>query len=263
MIAIAVLAGVLVGISLGALGGGGAIITVPILVYALGQTAHQATTGSLIIVGTTALIAALGHHANGRVRWAHGLLFGAIGTFGTSVGSRLSAGISANALLLSFAALLVLVATLMWRRASGGQRSEDGAESGPVAGRSAAGQIAAVVATAVAVGLLTGFFGVGGGFAVVPALVMVLGYPMPVAVGTSLLIVTINSATAFVERLGGGVDIDWKIIGVFALAAIIGSLAGTRVASRVPTGSLQRAFAVLLIVVAAYTGIRSGIAILG
>jgi uncharacterized protein len=114
-----------------------------------------------------------------------------------------------------------------------------------------------VAAAATGVGLLTGFFGVGGGFVIVPALVLALGFEMPVAVGTSLLVIAINSAAAFAARLGGHVHLDWPLLGVFTLTALAGALAGNRVASRVDASRLTAAFTILLIAVAAYSLSRS------
>ena len=114
-----------------------------------------------------------------------------------------------------------------------------------------------MVLTATVVGLLTGFFGVGGGFVVVPALVLVLGFAMPVAVGTSLLVISINSASALIARLGHGLALDWALIGSFTAAAIIGSLLGGRVTSRVQPRLLAQGFALLLVAVALYTAARS------
>jgi len=114
-----------------------------------------------------------------------------------------------------------------------------------------------VVAAATAVGLLTGFFGVGGGFVIVPVLVLVMGFDMPVAVGTSLLVIAINSAAALLSRLSAHVGLDWPALGVFTLAAVAGSLAGQRIASRADPRRLGSAFVVLLCVVAAYIAVRS------
>ncbi|HEY5114785.1 MAG TPA: sulfite exporter TauE/SafE family protein, partial [Nakamurella sp.] len=116
---------------------------------------------------------------------------------------------------------------------------------------------------AVAVGLMTGFFGVGGGFLVVPALVLALDFAMPVAVGTSLLVIAINSATSLVARAGHGIDIDWTIVGVFTAAAVIGGLLGARIATRARPETLRIAFAVLIIAVGLYTASRSIAALLG
>jgi uncharacterized membrane protein YfcA len=114
-----------------------------------------------------------------------------------------------------------------------------------------------VVAAATGVGLLTGFFGVGGGFVIVPALVLALGFEMPAAVGTSLLVIAVNSASALTARLGGGISLNWPLLGVFTLAALAGTLAGNRVASRVSASRLTAAFTGLLIAVAVYSLCRS------
>ena len=114
-----------------------------------------------------------------------------------------------------------------------------------------------VAAAATGVGLLTGFFGVGGGFVIVPALVLALGFEMPAAVGTSLLVIAVNSASALTARLGGGISLDWPLLGVFTLAALAGALAGNRVASRVSPSRLTAAFTGLLIAVAVYSLCRS------
>jgi hypothetical protein len=257
MILTAVLAGVLMGLSLGALGAGGAIITVPVLVYALGETAHEATTTSLVIVGLTAAAGALVHLRAGRVDWRRGLLFGAIGIGGTALGSWLSAGLDPDRLLLAFALLLLVVAVMMWRRAGG---------PAPVVAAAAASHDhrihpVRVVLAAVGVGVLTGFFGVGGGFAVVPALVLALGFTMPMAVGTSLLVIALNSASALAGRLAVGITLDWTLVLVFAGAAMAGSLLGPRLVARVSHQTLSRVFAVILVVVGIGMAIESAAAL--
>lgn len=263
---LAVPLGLLIGVALGALGGGGSILTVPALVYVLGQDPRTATTSSLLIVGVTALIAVLPHARAGRVRFGQGLLFGALGAVGSFAGSALSAHVPAQVLLSGFAALMLLVATLMLRRASGGGSAGSGGLTDltiepmltlrPLT--CACPRVAKVLATASAVGLLTGFFGVGGGFALVPALVLALGYPMPVAVGTSLLVIAVNSATALAARTGTGDNhLDWAVTATFTAAAIVGSLIGGRITSRANPRHLTRAFAALLILIAVYTAARS------
>ena len=301
MLAIAIPAGLLIGLSLGALGGGGSILTVPALVYLLRQPPHAATAGSLLIVGITATVGMFAHRRVGRVRLASGLIFGVLGVAGAYAGTRLSSSIRPDLLLSLFAALMLVAAAAMLRRRRGaaGQHvpaaasphvphetavpddlgvssSRAGAVTATVdkpavairaQARSMAGQriggTAAVrrglkvVAAATGVGLLTGFFGVGGGFVIVPALVLALGFEMPVAVGTSLLVIAINSAAALAARLGGHVSLDWPLLGVFTVAALAGTLAGNRVASRVDASRLAAAFTVLLVVVAAYSLGRS------
>jgi uncharacterized membrane protein YfcA len=264
VLALAVPLGLLIGLSLGALGGGGSILTVPALVYVLGQSPVAATTGSLIIVGVTSLTGMVAHARAGRVRVAQGLLFGVLGVAGSWYGSRLSASLAPAVLLAAFSVLMLVVAAIMIARQRLGRRGaalQDDAFDPIIAftPRSVCDcpRAAKVVVTATAVGLLTGFFGVGGGFAVVPALVLALGFSMPVAVGTSLLVIANNSATALGSRAGHGISIDWALIAVFTAAAVIGSLLGGRIASRVRPEALSRAFTVLLVAVALYTAARS------
>ena len=256
--------GLIIGLALGALGGGGSILTVPALVYVLDQDPRVATTSSLLIVGLASLIALTPHARAGRVRFGQGLMFGALGTAGSFAGSALASHVAAQVLLTAFAGLMLVVASLMLRRSL---------RPGKAAGREdpttepfltlhpltcVCPRLAKVVVTATAVGLLTGFFGVGGGFVLVPALVLALAFPMPVAVGTSLLVIAVNSATALTARISSGSShLDWRLITAFAAAAIGGSLLGGRITSRVQPRHLTRAFAVLLIGVATYTAASS------
>lgn len=266
--ALAIPIGLLIGLSLGALGGGGSILTVPALVYLLGQDTHAATTGSLLIVGITALAEMAAHHLAGRVRVAQGVVFGLLGIGGSYVGSQLSVSVAPDVLLAAFSVLILIVAAMMFarsRRSHGGSPDADGVsghDEVPIITLRPSftvewSRTLKVLITASAVGLLTGFFGVGGGFAVVPALVLVLGFTMPVAVGTSLLVIAINSASAVASRIGHGVHLDWTLLGVFTFAAIVGSLFGGRLAARVRPEKLTAAFTVLLVVVGLYTAARS------
>lgn len=264
---LAVPLGLLIGLSLGALGGGGSILTVPALVYVLGEDPRAATTSSLLIVGVTSLLGLVPHARAGRVRFAQGLLFGVLGTAGSFAGSALSARVRPEVLLAGFAALMLLVAVLMLRRSGHGSAGSDDRSpevaSEPILTISprlycACPRLVRVLVTATVVGLLTGFFGVGGGFALVPALVLALGFSMPVAVGTSLLVIAVNSATALLARIGTGpTNLDWPVIGAFTAAAVVGSLVGSRIASRAQPRHLTVAFASLLVLVALYTAARS------
>lgn len=256
-----------VGVTVGALGGGGSILTVPVLVYLFGQDARAATTGSLIIVGTTTLVGMLPHLRQGRVRLAQGTVFGVLGVAGAFVGSKLAVRVPPEVLLAAFSVLMFVVAALMTKRRRAVARAEAaGARPAEpdrrpvltlrpwhVDGR----RLALLLATATGVGMLTGFFGVGGGFAVVPALVLVLGMPMPVAVGTSLVVITINSASSLVSRVGQDVTLDWAVIGWFTVLAVVGSLLGSLITTRVRPARLSLAFTVLLVGVAVYTAARS------
>lgn len=283
--------GVLIGAILGGLGGGGAILTVPALVYVVGQSAQEATTSSLVIVGLTAVVGTLSYLRSGRVRWRVGLVFGLVGIPATWAGSQLNHRVDQDALLLGFAALMVVAAGAMISGARGRRPGAgDGAgvpEAAPAApaspassgsgGASAATslRVAApprVVATtagaadrlplvptllvASAAGLLTGFFGVGGGFVIVPALVLALRLPMRLAVGTSLVIVALNSATALTSRAAEA-HVDASVVVPFAAAAMVATLGGKRVADRLPARLLQLAFAVVMILVAGYTAWQS------
>lgn len=274
MIALAVAAGLMIGLSLGALGGGGSILAVPALVYLLGQSPHQATAASLLVVGVAAGAGAVTHARAGRVRLAEGAVFGILGIAGSYLGSRASAAVPANALLAGFGILMLAAAAAMIIRRRGRCRVPGpdpdgdhqslrprGAQSVPRAhGRALHGgrHPLLVAAAATAVGLTTGFFGVGGGFVVVPVLVLVLGFDMPVAAGTSLVVIAINSAAALASRAAhGGLRLDWAVTAGFTAAAVAGVLAGGRLAGRSSPQRLSAAFTVLIVAVAGYTLARS------
>ena len=256
--------GLVIGLALGALGGGGSILTVPVLVHLLDQEPGPATTSSLLIVGTTSLIALLPHARAGRVRVGQGLMFGALGTGGSYAGSLLASRVAPAVLLTAFAGLMVVVATVMLvrsRRGAAGDGAADLSRAPIVTVRPltcACPRLARLLLTATGVGLLTGFFGVGGGFVLVPALVLALSFPLPVAVGTSLLVIAVNSSTALLARVSTvGADLDWPLIAGFTLIAVLGSLVGGRLASRLQPAVLTRAFAGVVLVVAAYTAANS------
>ena len=271
---LAVPVGIAIGLSLGALGGGGSILTVPALVYLLGQNAHGATSASLVIVGVAAMVGMVVHQRKGRVRIADGLAFGGLGVVGSLVGSRLSTGVDPQLLLVLFSVLMFVGAFAMLRRSRGSASpipsqhplrqlasSTHGVSdtSAPMVAseKSASISWAKVFLAASVVGLVTGFFGVGGGFVVVPALVLSLGYAMPEAVGTSLLVIAVNSAAGLLARIGTHVEVDWAIVAIFAMSAAIGSVVGNRVATRARPEMLSLGFTVLLVAVAIYTMGRS------
>jgi uncharacterized membrane protein YfcA len=252
--------GIAIGVSLGALGGGGSILTVPALVYVLGESAGTATAGSLVIVGTAALAGAASHARERRVRWRAGSAFGVAGIAAAYLGSRLNAAVDPNLLLLAFAGLMVVAAAAMlWRQRNGG---DDTKSDVPAKARSTAGTALRVVGAGLLVGFLTGFFGVGGGFVIVPGLVFALGYEMPVAVATSLLVIAINTVVALIARVGHS-TFDLLVLVPFIVAAAAGALGGRRVADRVSPRTLTRSFALLLLVIAAYVAVRAVIALHG
>jgi uncharacterized membrane protein YfcA len=256
--------GFLIGVSLGALGGGGSILAVPALVYVAGQDPKAATATSLVLVTVTALVGILPHARAGRVRFDKGVLFAAVGLVGTVFGSRLNALVDGDVLLLAFSGVMLVAAALMFRsarrpptlaRAVGAAVAEP--QAGPTTG--VVGGARVVVAGTV-VGLLTGFFGVGGGFVIVPALVLALGFSMPEAVGTSMLVIVLNSLVALGVRLGDG-GVDWAVVAPFAVSSIAGVFVGSRLADHRDPRSLQRWFAGLLVAVAIYTAGRSLVAV--
>jgi uncharacterized membrane protein YfcA len=182
-----------------------------------------------------------------------GLVFGVVGAVGTVFGTTLARRVDGHTLLLAFAGLLLVVAAVLWRRASAAARPEGQAPPALAANRAAS-----IMGAATAVGLLTGFFGVGGGFAVVPALVIALGFTMREAVATSLLVLTLNTASALVARaFGDGLALDWSVIAPFTVATVLGSFVGARLGPRLPDRLLQRSFAILLVGVGVYTAWQS------
>lgn len=258
--------GFLIGLSLGALGGGGSILAVPALVYGAGQDPKAATATSLLLVGSAALVGMGAHWRAGRVRVGTGTVFGVVGIGGSLAGSAVNRQIDPDALLLGFAVLVVIAA---WRMLVGcrtctrvGEEREFAA--GSVAPRRTprveVATVLAVLATGTAVGFLTGLFGVGGGFVIVPALVLALKLPMPQAIGTSLVVIAVNSAVALATRLAS-TSIDWGVTVPFSVAAIAGVVTGGRIADRLDPRRSLRWFASLLVGVAAYTAIRAGLAL--
>ncbi len=259
--------GFLIGISLGALGGGGSILAVPALVYAAGQTPKHATTTSLVLVAVTAMIGIVPHWRARRVRFAAGTIFGLAGVGGSLLGSHWNKAADPNVLLLAFSGLMMIAAYGMWRRTHDTPRVTTSLSASAAAAPHVAAPIRIepmtmfkVIAAGTIVGLLTGFFGVGGGFVIVPALVLALGFTMPEAIGTSLLVIAINSAVALTTRLHAG-SIEWGTVIPFTIASLLGVIVGSRLASTRDSSSLQRWFVGLLVVVATYTAIRSGLAL--
>jgi uncharacterized membrane protein YfcA len=257
-------AGLRIGISLGALGGGGSILAVPVLVYVHGESPAQATTGSLVVVGVTGLVGAVSAHRHGTVLWARGLVFGATAVLGAVIGAKASTAVREPVLLAGFAVLMLLVAGLMtWRlvQEHRGVEPQSRGHEGPVVTLRPltvdVRRAAVVLVTATGVGLLTGFLGVGGGFLVVPALVLALDLPMSLAAATSLVVIVLTSASALVVRLGSGVRPTWLPVLLLTLAATVGAVLGTRIARRTDPGRLAAAFTVLVLGVAVYTAVRA------
>ncbi|MFD5618142.1 sulfite exporter TauE/SafE family protein [Streptomyces yangpuensis] len=236
---LALIAGAVVGLALGALGGGGSVLTVPALIYLLGFTPAAATTASLIIVTVTSATSLYSHAAAGNVRWRTGLLFAAAGIPAALAAAALAARLPPPLLTAAFAAVAGLAAVRMLKSPAheGGCR--------PVRPVRAAGAGAGL-------GAVTGFLGVGGGFLAVPALVGVLGLRMRAAIGTSLLVITVNSLAALTVRTGGSTPLDWAVVAPFTGAAVLGAWDGKRLTAGIAGPVLQRIFAVVLLCVAAF-----------
>ena len=234
---LAIVLGSVIGLSLGMLGGGGSILTVPALVYILGQDAHAAVSASLVIVGLNAATGAWLHQRAGNVRLRSALLFGGGGLLAAFAGARLSTLLTAPVLLSLFALLMLVVASLMLR----------GAATVPLATRAGAPVWWKVLLGGTAVGFLTGFLGVGGGFLIVPTLVLVLGMSMREAVGSSLVVIAINSAAGLLGHAGEA-GVSWLIVALLLAGGLPGLLVGSRLTLRLPIARLRQGFAVLVVV---------------
>ena len=264
LIILAVVAGSLIGLSLGALGGGGSILAVPVLVYLLGQSAAQATTGSLVVVGVTSVIGAVTAYRAGNVLAGRGIAFGVTAIGGAVVGGRASTLVPDTVLMGAFALLMVVVGGLMaWRQLRHPRRLADRPVlDDPIitftpAFACACPRALKVLVTATFVGLLTGFLGVGGGFLVVPSLVVALALPIRYAAGTSLVVIAITSTAALAVRAGSGASPAWGAVLMLTVVSALAAVAGAHVATRVKSVHLSAAFTVLVLGVAAYTAARS------
>lgn len=242
---IALLGALAIGLTLGLLGSGGSILTVPVLVYVVGQPEKVAIAGSLAIVGGIALVGALPYARQRLIDWRSVAWFGLPGMAGTWGGAWLAQFVS-GALQLAVFALVMLAA-------AGSMLKGGGATAAPGAPARAAWKI---VLEGTAVGVLTGFVGVGGGFLIVPALVLLGGLPMTLAVGTSLVIIALKSAAGFWKYLdvlsAGGLALDWTLIGTFIAVGAAGTLVGNRIANRLPQATLKRGFGAFLVVMAGW-----------
>jgi uncharacterized membrane protein YfcA len=235
----------LIGLSLGLMGGGGSILTVPIFVYVLGYDPKLAIAMSLPVVGITSLVGAIGHWRAGNVRLRTAMLFGAIAVTGAYAGARLAVFVSGAFQLLLLATVMLLAAISMFRSA---RRAPGVAETDPKDRRMA---LPLLIPVALGVGLLTGLVGIGGGFLVVPALVILARVPMRQAVGTSLLVIAMNSASAFLGY-ASAVAVPWAFVAGFTAVAVGGVLAGTALVRFVSQRALKQAFSVLLILMGTF-----------
>lgn len=230
-----------IGLSLGILGGGGSILTVPIFVYAMGYAPKVAVAMSLPVVGVTSLVGAIGHWRAGTFDLRAALAFGPIAMIGALAAARLSRHVP-GLVQLTLLGIIMLVAAVVMLRGSSTELSGNAARPRQPLLLGAAG---------LGVGIVTGLVGIGGGFLFVPALVLLAGLPIKTAVGTSLLVIAMNTAAG---ALGyqTQVDIPWTVVGIFSAIAIAGSLAGARVVAYVPQRALRRVFAYFLFAMAAF-----------
>lgn len=233
-----------IGISLGLLGGGGSVLTVPIFHYILGYGVKSSIAMSLAVVGVTSAAGALGRLRSGDLNGRAVLTFAPVAMLGTFGGARLALLVPSVAQLVLFAVTMLAAAFFMWR----GRPDSAARPERP--------HVVLVALIGGAVGILTGLVGVGGGFLIVPALVLLLGVPVKEAVGTSLGVIALNSAAGFAGYLGK-VDVDYRAMAGFTAIAIVGVFIGTRIARNVSPGGLRKGFAVLLVVVGAAILLRS------
>ena len=237
-----------IGLSLGLIGGGGSIITVPMLVYVLGVPPHQAIGMSLAVVGATALVSVFLHHRNQSVAWRTGTVFAAGGIVSSYGASKLTRLVSPPVLMLLFAGLMLVVATVMLIR-------PHRAEGHHVP------NLPRELAAGFGVGALTGFLGVGGGFLIVPALVVFGGLGMKAAVGTSLFVIAVNCAAGLAGHATQG-GFDLKLTALVTAMAFGGAVVGAHLAHRVHHASLRRIFAWFVVAVALYLIVRNYNAVL-
>lgn len=228
------------------------MLTVPIFVYVLGVAAKPAIAMSLGVVGATAILAALSHLRGRNVSFRVAAIFGPAAMIGAYLGAGLALYVSGRAQLIGFGVVLLISAALMIRNAQRGPVESATATVPRVDARAAL----LLALQGLGVGVLTALIGVGGGFVIVPALVLIGGLPMRVAVGTSLVIIALNALSGFAGYLGN-VEIDWPLVGTFTALAAAGTVAGSIWSRRVPQARLKQMFAYLLIVVALYVLYRT------
>jgi hypothetical protein len=243
--------GLVIGLSLGGLGGGGAVLALPVLVYVFGEDVHAATTASLAVVVAAALAGGAVQASRAQVCWPQVAVFAPAALAGTVVGTLANEAVSGAVLLLGFVPVLVAAAAFTWRRAGAG--GGGGEETCPPLERQR------TVAAGLVVGALTGFFGVGGGFLVVPLLALAMRFPLRRAIGTSLVIVGFVSLAGLAAHLWRGADLDAGLAAAMALGCAMGAFAGARIGASLPQRTLGRGFALLLAAVGAYIVLASAL----
>lgn len=237
----ALLVGLAIGATLGLIGAGGAVVAVPAFIYLFGFAPHEATTASLAVVAVSAATGAIPRFRQHQVHLRQALLFWSLGILGTFAGARVAPLIPESVIITGFALVMLGAAVAMWRKSSMTEVAP-----GPPAARWLLPVVAAVI------GLLTGLFGVGGGFLIVPALVLVFRYPFAVATGTSLVVVALNSVTALAFKADTWHQIPWSVPAAVVVGGLVGSVAASTLNHGIPQRILERSFAVLLVLLAAW-----------
>lgn len=247
MIFVALALSLVIGIALGLLGGGGSILTLPILRYVLHMEAHSAIAVSLLVVGTTSLAALIPHALRRRVRWRTGAIFGVASMTGAFAAGRVAHLFPASVLLVLFGVMMLVTAFAMMR--AGRRKGSTPVAPGPVGPHEL--PVAKVLAEGVAVGAVTGLVGAGGGFLVVPALLLLGHLPMDIAVGTSLMVIAMKSLAGFAGYMGS-TEIDFHIAGLVAGFAVVGSFIGGALVTRISPDHLRKAFAWFVVAMAIF-----------
>ena len=242
-VALALVFGLLIGGVVGTVGGGGAILALPVLVYVLGEDAGPATTASLVVVAVAASFGASAQAREGQLCWRMAVAFSIPAAIGAYIGTLASAQASARTLVLAFVPVMLLAATVTYSRAGSAETSQTDSDCPPV-------RLPASTASGFGVGVLTGFFGVGGGFLIVPVLTTFLRLSMRRAIATSLAIISLTGLAALLSHLAEGAEPDWPLTAALSGGAAIGALIGTSLGRRLDTKILARAFAGVVVAVA-------------
>ena len=250
MLLLAIPLGLVIGLAVGTLGGGGSVLAVPVLVYVLDQTVPEATTASLVVVAAGAVAGGLSHARAGRVCWRHAGSFTAAAIPGIALGTLAAEAVSGPLLLAGFALVMLAAAHATWRKAEDSDPEPDGSRE---AGRACPPlRLPRDLVAGAAVGFVTGFFGVGGGFLIVPTLSIALAFTMRTAVGTSLVIITATSLLGLAAHLLAGRSLEVDVTATLTVTCVAGAVAGAKLAGRIPQRALARGFALMVVAVATY-----------
>jgi uncharacterized membrane protein YfcA len=244
LLVVAAALGLAIGLVVGSVGGGGAILALPVLVYVLGEPVGPAASASLVVVAVAAAVGASSMASSGEVCWPIALTFALPASAGALIGTIAGSDVNAALLVILFVPVMLVAAFATWQRAGAGPGADDGDCPRPA--------LAALLTAGFAVGLLTGFFGVGGGFVIVPVLTLWFGAGFRRAVATSLVIITLIGAVALISHLATGSEIDVGVTVALALPTAVGAFIGTRISARMPAAALGRAFAVVVCAVALF-----------